>query len=47
MIGRLIERREVKSSDWVKQQIGAHYTSAVYNLVVTKDEELKTLRVVK
>ena len=47
MTGRLIDRREVRPSDMVEQQIGDHYPSGVYNVVVTQGEEVKTLRVIK
>ena len=47
MTGRLIERREVKPSDMVEQQIGDSYPTGVYNVVVTQGEEVRTLRVVK
>ena len=47
MTGRLLERREVRPSDMVEQQIGDRYPSGVYNVVVTQGEEVKTLRVIK
>jgi len=47
MTGRLIERREVRPSDMVEQQIGDRYPSGVYNVVVNQGEEVKTLRVIK
>jgi hypothetical protein len=47
MTGRLIERRDVRPSDMVEQQIGDRYPSGVYNVVVTQGEEVKTLRVIK
>jgi hypothetical protein len=47
MTGRLIERREVRPSDMTEQQIGDRYPSGVYNVVVTQDQEVKTLRVIK
>ncbi|MFZ4672312.1 MAG: T9SS type A sorting domain-containing protein, partial [Flavobacterium sp.] len=47
MTGRLIERREVRPSDMVEQQIGDRYPSGVYNVVLNQGEEVKTLRVVK
>ena len=47
MTGRLIERREVRPSEMVEQQIGDRYPSGVYNVVVTQGEEVKTLRVIK
>jgi len=47
MTGRLIERREVRPSDMVEQQIGDRQPSGVYNVVVTQGEEVKTVRVIK
>ncbi|WP_396140328.1 T9SS type A sorting domain-containing protein, partial [Flavobacterium sp.] len=47
MTGRLIERREVRPSDMMEQQIGDRQPSGVYNVVVTQGEEVKTLRVIK
>ena len=47
MTGRLIERRDVRPSDMVEQQIGDRQPSGVYNVVVTQGEEVKTLRVIK
>ena len=47
MTGRLIERRDVRPSDMVEQQIGDRYPSGVYNVVVTQRENVKTLRVIK
>jgi hypothetical protein len=47
MTGRLIERRDVRPSDMVEQQIGDRYPSGVYNVVVTQGEEVKTVRVIK
>jgi hypothetical protein len=47
MTGRLIERRDVRPSDMVEQQIGDRYPSGVYNVVITQGEEVKTLRVIK
>jgi hypothetical protein len=47
MTGRLIERREVRPSDMVEQQIGDRYPSGVYNVVVAQEDNLETVRVVK
>jgi hypothetical protein len=47
MTGRLIERREVRPSDMVEQQIGDRQPSGIYNVVVTQGEEVKTVRVIK
>ena len=47
MTGRLIERRDVRPSDMMEQQIGDRYPSGVYNIVVTQGEEVKTVRVIK
>ena len=47
MTGRLIERRDVRPSDMMEQQIGDRQPSGVYNVVVTQGEEVKTVRVIK
>jgi hypothetical protein len=47
MKGRLFESREVRPSAREEQQIGYHYTSGIYDHVLTQSQELKTLRVVK
>ena len=47
MLGKLVENREVNATEIAEQQLGNHYPSGVYNIVVTQGENLKTLRVVK
>jgi hypothetical protein len=47
MIGKLIETREVSVSDIPVQSIGERYPSGVYNVVVTQEENVTTLRMVK
>jgi hypothetical protein len=47
MIGRLVDSRESKASNLNSLAIGDQYPSGVYNVVVTQDEEVSTLRVVK
>ena len=47
MIGRLVEQREAKVSDLENTTIGNNFPSGVYNVVVTQNEEVQTLRVVK
>jgi hypothetical protein len=47
MIGKLIETREVTASDMPVQSLGERYPSGVYNVVVTQEENIKTLRMVK
>ncbi|MCF6130412.1 PKD domain-containing protein [Flavobacterium sp. AS60] len=47
MIGRLIEQREARVSDLETTTIGDRYPSGVYNVVVSQDEEVQTVRVVK
>jgi hypothetical protein len=41
--GRLIEQRQMNSDD----QIGSNYASGIYNVIVTQDANVKTLRVIK
>ncbi|MFN3754486.1 hypothetical protein [Flavobacterium sp.] len=47
MVGRLVEQRESKVSNMSNLTIGEQYPSGVYNVVVTQDETVQTLRVVK
>ena len=47
MIGRLVDQKEVKVSDLETTPIGDNYPSGVYNIVVTQDNDVKTVRVVK
>jgi Leucine-rich repeat (LRR) protein len=46
MVGRLLETRQLDAADQT-DQIGSHFPSGVYNLVVTQGDHAKTLRVVK
>ena len=47
MVGRLIEQREVRTSDLETTTIGDNYPSGVYNIVVAQEGNLETVRVVK
>ncbi|MFT3796230.1 GEVED domain-containing protein [Flavobacterium sp.] len=47
MLGKLIESREVKLEDLSVEKIGSNYPSGVYNVIVTQDNVVKTLRVIK
>ncbi len=47
MVGRLIEQRSVSLTELENSPIGENYPSGVYNVVVTQDKEVKTVRVVK
>jgi hypothetical protein len=47
MVGRLIEQRDAKVSDIETTTIGERYPSGVYNVVVSQDENVQTVRVVK
>ena len=47
MVGRLVDSRESKASNLNSLAIGDQYPSGVYNVVVTQDEIVKTIRVVK
>jgi hypothetical protein len=44
MTGRLIEARQGKEGDI---SLGENYPSGVYNVVVSQDGQVKTLRVIK
>jgi hypothetical protein len=47
MLGKLVESREVKVSDLSMEKVGAQYPSGVYNVIVSQDGIVKTLRVIK
>jgi hypothetical protein len=47
MIGRLIEQRDVRMSDLETTTIGDRYPSGVYNVVVSQESSVETVRVVK
>jgi hypothetical protein len=47
MIGRLIEQRTVSVSDIETTSIGDRYPSGVYNVVVSQEDNVQTVRVVK
>ena len=47
MTGKLIEDREVAPSALESLQLGAEWTSGVYNVIVAQDEQVKTIRMVK
>jgi Secretion system C-terminal sorting domain len=47
MMGRIIESRQFKATDLNSLEIGANYSSGVYNIIVTQGENVKTLRVIK
>ncbi len=47
MTGKLIDKRDLRPREVPELQIGDHYPSGVYNIVVTQGEKAKALRVVK
>jgi hypothetical protein len=47
MVGRLIEQREVSTSDLETTTIGDRYPSGVYNVVVAQEDSIEAVRVVK
>ena len=47
MLGRMIEQRNVTMSDIWSTTIGDRYPSGVYNVVVSQEDSLQTVRVVK
>ncbi|WP_264520817.1 MopE-related protein [Flavobacterium sp. N1994] len=47
MVGRLIEQREVSVTDLENATIGDRYPSGVYNVVVSQEDSIETVRVVK
>jgi len=47
MLGKLVESRSVTASDIQSFEIGTTYPSGVYNVIVSQDENTRTLRVIK
>jgi PKD repeat protein len=47
MLGKLIEDKAVKFEDLGLEKVGAKYPSGVYNVIVSQDGIVKTLRVIK
>jgi hypothetical protein len=47
MIGRMIDQKNVRISDMETTTIGDQYPTGVYNLVVTQEDSVQTLRVIK
>jgi hypothetical protein len=47
MVGRLVEQRAVRTSDLETTTIGERYPSGVYNVVVSQDSNVETVRVLK
>jgi len=47
MIGKLIETREMNAADMPIVSLGERYTSGVYNVVVTQEDNIKTIRMIK
>lgn len=47
MIGKLVERSVKKPQDIQQENIGQNYPSGVYNIVLTQDDAIKTVRIIK
>ncbi|MFN3968220.1 immunoglobulin domain-containing protein [Flavobacterium sp.] len=47
MTGKLLERSVKRPEDIQQENLGLNYASGVYNIVVTQDDETKTVRIVK
>jgi hypothetical protein len=47
MLGRLIEERSSKVNTLENLTIGANYPSGVYNVIVSQEDEVRTVRVIK
>jgi hypothetical protein len=47
MVGRMIEQRDVRVSDMETTTIGERYPAGVYNVVVSQEDSVQTVRVVK
>ncbi len=47
MLGKMVESREVDAADLQAEQVGAQFPAGVYNVVVSQDGNVRTLRVIK
>jgi hypothetical protein len=47
MVGRLIEQRDLRTSDLETTTIGDRYPSGVYNVVVAQEDTIETVRVIR
>ena len=47
MLGNLLESREVTATDIPALEVGANYPSGVYHVIVTQEDRVKTLRMIK
>ena len=47
LLGRLIEQKQANVNELETTTIGERYPSGVYNVIVTQDDETRTVRVVK
>ena len=47
MIGKLLEVRSVQAGELEAQRLGNGYPSGVYNVIITQDQTVKTLKVIK
>ena len=47
MSGKLLEVRQMNSEQVNDEKVGNNYPSGVYNVIVTQDANIKTLRVIK
>ena len=47
MLGRQVETRTVNAEDLATTTLGSNYAAGIYNMVISQDENVKTLRMVK
>jgi hypothetical protein len=47
MLGKMIETKEVSSSEMDTIEIGSNYPSGVYNVIVSQNDQLQTVRMIK
>jgi len=47
MIGKLVEDKMINASDIQNFELGNHYPSGVYNVIVSQESNTKTLRVIR
>ena len=47
MLGKLIDKKEVRPREVPQLQIGGNYPTGIYNIIVSQGTEVKTFRVIK
>jgi hypothetical protein len=47
MIGKLIETRKVNPTEVDKLQIGSNFAAGIYNVIVSQDNEMQAIRLIR